>query len=114
MNNPLVPLDRAKGAPTGGLDDAGANGGSIPSQGSHFEKKIAWLEGLLEASSELSAAAMEEMQKFETALRNIFNQTQCINQYGFCPHCHAGAALERSGRDPTARETACGEKEQPK
>jgi hypothetical protein len=37
MIYPPVPLDRAKAAATGGFDDAGTNGGSIPSRGSNFE-----------------------------------------------------------------------------
>ena len=40
MNNPLVPLDRAKAAATGGLDDGWHNGGSIPSQGSVSAKGV--------------------------------------------------------------------------
>src|ERR1700743_92587 len=48
MNNPLVPLDRAKAAATGGLDDGWHNGGSIPPQGSAFN--TAWCRKMMHGS----------------------------------------------------------------
>lgn len=52
MNNPLVPLDRAKAAATAGLDDAGANGGSIPPQGSTYDEIASGLVTLADCDGE--------------------------------------------------------------
>ena len=62
-----------------------------------------WLLALL---AQLEAAAAHPLSNpnliakasvFEGALREIFTRTQCISQFGFCPHCHSAAALERAG-----------------